>query len=104
MSEEEKPGTAELLTMIKQMTQQPTAAASGWKKQEEETPAGDIQAVMVPISVYTGEGKIRIYLQVSGAAAKDQDSLIAMIDKLSGMGLPLEFWKDYKKKKGGWNK
>ncbi|MCP3663982.1 MAG: hypothetical protein GY696_16075 [Gammaproteobacteria bacterium] len=105
MSEETKQDvTAELLTMIKEMQGNSKSESSGWKKADEEASI-KIENVMIPISITTEEGRIRVYLSLSGSAGKSQASLMNAIKQLSDTGLPLDFWRQKKwEKKDKWSR
>jgi hypothetical protein len=87
----------QLQTLLGQTQAQGAPQPSAWQKPAANTPA-DILGVSIPVSIETGRGKLRVYLNFSGDHAASPESLMTLIEQLDAAGLPLDLWQS----KSGW--
>jgi len=87
----------QLQTLLGQTQAQGAPQASAWQKPAANAPATAL-GVSIPVSIETGRGKLRVYLNFSGDHAASPESLMALIEQLDAAGLPLDLWQG----KSGW--
>lgn len=62
----------------------------GWQKPQPS--AFGVQGVNVPVSVQTSAGKVRVYFQLPAEVASSPDALIAALENMLSMGIPVDAW------------
>ena len=95
----------QLQTLLNQTQAQGAPQASAWQKPAAGAPA-EVLGVSIPVSIETGRGKLRVYLNFSGDHAASPESLMKLIEQLDAAGLPLDLWQNKRGwggKSGGWN-
>jgi hypothetical protein len=88
-----------------QTIQQSPVTNSGWMQGVTQsagigTPVTP-EKILVPISIPTPIGKIRIYFQFPGELAADPQRLLQFLQNLLNTGLPLDVWQN--SQASGWN-
>ena len=104
--------TQELIEQLKAAglvaaTQTPAAAPqaggfAGWQKPTPSPAAMDVKAVLVPIEIGTSKGSVTCQLMLDAAVVATPDTLIATVEGLINMGVPVKAWQPQAKK--GWGK
>ena len=104
--------TQELIEQLKAAglvaaTQTTTAAPqaggfAGWQKPQPSPAAMDVKAVLVPIEIGTSKGNVTCQLMLDPAVVATPDTLIATVEGLINMGVPVKAWQPQAKK--GWGK
>ena len=102
--------TPELLEQLKALgiNPQPQATApqaggfAGWQKPQPSPAAMDVKAVLVPIEIGTSKGNVTCQLMLDAAVVATPDTLIATVEGLINMGVPVKAWQAQQKK--GWGK
>ena len=102
--------SAELLEQLKALglnaTPQTTAPQAGgfagWQKPQPTPAAMDVKAVLVPIEIGTSKGSVTCQLMLDPAVVATPDTLIATVEGLINMGVPVKAWQPQAKK--GWGK
>ena len=89
-------------------TPQTTTAAqqvggfAGWQKPQPSPAAMDVKGVLVPIEIGTSKGNVTCQLMLDAAVVATPDTLIATVEGLINMGVPVKAWQPQQKK--GWGK
>lgn len=104
--------TQELIEQLKAAglvaaTQTPAAAPqaggfAGWQKPAPSPAAMDVKAVLVPIEIGTSKGSVTCQLMLDPSVVATPDTLIATVEGLINMGVPIKAWQPQQKK--GWGK
>ena len=104
--------TQELIEQLKAAgivaaTQTPAATQqaggfAGWQKPQPTPAAMDVKAVLVPIEIGTSKGSVTCQLMLDPAVVATPDTLIATVEGLINMGVPVKAWQPQAKK--GWGK
>jgi hypothetical protein len=83
---------AQLLAQVQGQQPQPQAPVSaGWAR--PQVAPTEAQSVSIPIKLNTPSGSLRAYLNFDGSAASSPEALMALIESLERMGVPLDFWR-----------
>ena len=91
---------AALQAQLAGMQQQQPAAATGWTQSQQSAPAGLIQGAAVPVKLDTPLGSVRVYLSLPAQCTESPQALLAAIESLHNMGLPIDAWQP--KESGNW--
>lgn len=75
---------------------------AGWQKPQPSPAAMDVKAVLVPIEIGTSKGNVTCQLMLDAAVVATPDTLIATVEGLINMGVPVKAWQAQQKK--GWGK
>lgn len=75
---------------------------AGWQKPQPTPAAMDVKAVLVPIEIGTSKGSVTCQLMLDAAVVATPDTLIATVEGLINMGVPVKAWQPQQKK--GWGK
>ena len=102
---------AELLEQLKALGINPAATQAatpqaggfaGWQKPQPQPAAMDVKAVLVPIEIGTSKGSVTCQIMLDAAVIATPDTLIATVEGLINMGVPVKAWQPQQKK--GWGK
>ena len=102
--------TPELLEQLKalginpqpQTTTPQAGGFAGWQKPQPQPAAMDVKAVLVPIEIGTSKGSVTCQIMLDAAVIATPDTLIATVEGLINMGVPVKAWQPQQKK--GWGK
>lgn len=75
---------------------------AGWQKPAPSPAAMDVKAVLVPIEIGTSKGSVTCQLMLDPSVVATPDTLIATVEGLINMGVPIKAWQPQQKK--GWGK
>lgn len=97
MADQTPPTPEQLQTQLNALlaqlqVQPPQAPASGWARPQASA-AAEPQSVSIPIKINTPSGSLRTYLNFDGSAAQSPEALMALIESLERLGMPLDFWR-----------
>lgn len=92
--------TQELMEQLKALgiNPQPQATApqagvfAGWQKPQPSLAAMDVKGVLIPIEIGTSKGNVTCQLMMDAAAVSAPDTLIATVEGLIAMGVPVKAW------------
>ena len=86
--------TAQLAALQAQMAalRPATPAASSWANAAPVNAAPVINGAAVPIKLQTPAGSLRVYLSLPAEYAATPQTLMAAIEGLAALGLPLDTW------------
>ena len=92
-----------LLNAAQTQTATPQAAGvfAGWQKPQPTAAAMDVKAVLVPIEIGTSKGNVTCQIMLDAAVIATPDTLIATVEGLINMGVPVKAWKPSEKKSWG---
>ena len=74
---------------------------AGWQKPQPQPAAMDVKAVLVPIEIGTSKGNVTCQIMLDAAVIATPDTLIATVEGLINMGVPVKAWKPSEKKSWG---
>jgi hypothetical protein len=80
----------ELLERLRNQVQPGTEGFEGWQKPQPS--AFGVQGVNVPINVQTSAGNVRVYFQLPAEVAVSPDALIAALENMLQLGIPVDTW------------
>ena len=93
---------AALLAQVQALGAGGNVTASPWTKPAQSTGSPEVLGVSIPVSLETPAGKLRVYLNFSGAFASSPAALQGLVEQLANAGLPLDTYQPKQQSSGGW--